>query len=81
MRPALHALQRFTDAILLLLFLVWVMLSPGMHTTDHVTVWSRVTYVFNDVGIPSCRIQTVCQVALFTSLQRVSIAACVDKPV
>ncbi len=34
MRPALPApaLQRFTDAMLL--FLVWVIHSPGMHTTD-----------------------------------------------
>jgi hypothetical protein len=39
MRPALTApaLQRCTDAVLLLLFLVWVMLSPGRHTTDHGT--------------------------------------------
>lgn len=81
MRPALAAaaLQRFTDAMLLLWFLVWVMLSPGMHTTDHVGVRSRVTRVFNDADMhqPRCHIQTVYRGALF--MERVLVAAYVDK--
>jgi len=83
MRPALPApaLQRVTDAMLPLLSWSGSCAHQACTPLTMSPSGPQSPVCENDVDIPSCHIQVVYQGALFTSLQRVLSAACVDKPV